>query len=88
MPQLHGKFAILRQILQPIKPIFLSLMLFSMVLNVLMLAPSIYMLQVYDRVLSSQNQFTLFAITLIVLWCIWRLVYLNGFALIIIKTKC
>lgn len=68
MPQLHGKFAILRQILQPIKPIFLSLMLFSMVLNVLMLAPSIYMLQVYDRVLSSQSQFTLFAITLIVLF--------------------
>jgi PrtD family type I secretion system ABC transporter len=70
MPQLHGKFAILRQILQPIKPIFLSLMLFSMVLNVLMLAPSIYMLQVYDRVLSSQSQFTLFAITLIVL-CVY-----------------
>ena len=70
MPQFHGKFAILRQILQPIKPIFLSLMLFSMVLNVLMLAPSIYMLQVYDRVLSSQSQFTLFAITLIVL-CVY-----------------
>ena len=55
MPQPNGKFAILLHILKPIKPILLSLLLFSMVLNVLMLAPSIYMLQVYDRVLSSQN---------------------------------
>ena len=70
MPLHHGKLAILLHILKPIKPIFLTLMLFSMVLNVLMLAPSIYMLQVYDRVLSSQNQFTLFAITLIVL-CVY-----------------
>lgn len=70
MPQSNGKFAILLHILKPIKPILLSLMLFSMVLNILMLAPSIYMLQVYDRVLSSQNQFTLFAITLIVL-CVY-----------------
>ena len=70
MPQSNGKLAVLLYILKPIKPIFLSLMLFSMVLNVLMLAPSIYMLQVYDRVLSSQSQFTLFAITLIVL-CVY-----------------
>ncbi|HNG47544.1 MAG TPA: hypothetical protein PK944_07625, partial [Agitococcus sp.] len=38
-----------------------------MILNVLMLAPSIYMLQVYDRVLTSQNRFTLLAITGLVL---------------------
>lgn len=73
MPQSNGKFAILLQILKPIKPILLTLVLFSMVLNVLMLAPSIYMLQVYDRVLSSQNQFTLFAITLIVL-CVYLVI--------------
>lgn len=38
-----------------------------MILNVLMLTPSIYMLQVYDRVLTSQNRFTLLAITGLVL---------------------
>ncbi|MCP5176944.1 MAG: type I secretion system permease/ATPase [Moraxellaceae bacterium] len=70
MSESSGKLAILLQILKPIKPILATLVLFSMVLNLLMLAPSIYMLQVYDRVLSSQNQFTLFAITLIVL-CVY-----------------
>jgi ATP-binding cassette subfamily C exporter for protease/lipase len=52
---------------QPLRHILLTLILFSMVLNVLMLAPSLYMLQVYDRVLTSQNKFTLLALTLIIL---------------------
>ena len=52
---------------QPLRRILLTLILFSMVLNVLMLAPSLYMLQVYDRVLTSQNKFTLLALTLIIL---------------------
>ena len=52
---------------QPLGHILLTLILFSMVLNVLMLAPSLYMLQVYDRVLTSQNKFTLLALTLIIL---------------------
>lgn len=43
------------------------MLVFSMILNVLMLTPSIYMLQVYDRVLTSQNRFTLLAITGLVL---------------------
>ena len=40
--------------------------LFSACLNLLYLAPSIYMLQVYDRVLSSQNETTLVMLTLMV----------------------
>nr|WP_116892400.1 type I secretion system permease/ATPase [Pseudomonas syringae] len=39
---------------------------FTALINVLMLAPSIYMLQVYDRVLTSQNQTTLAMLTLMV----------------------
>lgn len=39
---------------------------FSMVINLLMLVPSIYMLQVYDRVVATGNQSTLFMLTLIV----------------------
>lgn len=38
--------------------------LFSAVINLLMLVPAIYMLQVYDRVLASGNEFTLLMLTL------------------------
>jgi ATP-binding cassette, subfamily C, bacterial exporter for protease/lipase len=41
---------------------------FSMVVNLLMLVPTLYMLQVYDRVLVSQNQVTLLAVSLVVLF--------------------
>jgi len=39
--------------------------MFSLATNVLMLAPTLYMLQLYDRVLISKNELTLYAITLI-----------------------
>ncbi len=39
--------------------------IFTAVVNILMLTPAIYMLQVYDRVLSSRNVTTLIMITLI-----------------------
>ncbi|HGW5376722.1 TPA: type I secretion system permease/ATPase [Pseudomonas aeruginosa] len=39
---------------------------FTAVINLLMLVPSIYMLQVYDRVLSSHNETTLWVLTLMV----------------------
>lgn len=42
--------------------------LFSMVANVLLLAPTLYMLQVFDRVLASQNEWTLLAVSLITLF--------------------
>ena len=38
---------------------------FSFFANVLMLAPTLYMLQVFDRVMLSQNEFTLISLTLI-----------------------
>ncbi len=38
---------------------------FSLFANVLMLAPTLYMLQVFDRVMLSQNEFTLIGLTLI-----------------------
>jgi ATP-binding cassette subfamily C exporter for protease/lipase len=44
---------------------FLSVWGFSLAINVLLLMPSIYMLQVYDRVLSSRNEVTLLMLTLI-----------------------
>ncbi|EJY62063.1 transport protein HasD [Pseudomonas aeruginosa CIG1] len=44
-----------------------SVAAFSGVINLLMLVPSLYMLQVYDRVLSSANEVTLLMLTLMAL---------------------
>lgn len=48
------------------KSILISVGCFTALINVLMLVPSIYMLQVYDRVLSSQNETTLTMLSLMV----------------------
>jgi ATP-binding cassette subfamily C exporter for protease/lipase len=42
--------------------------LLSLVSNMLMLAPTFYMLQVYDRVLISQNELTLITLTIVILF--------------------
>jgi ATP-binding cassette subfamily C exporter for protease/lipase len=47
---------------------FLLVGLFSMIINVLMLAPTLYMLQVFDKVLTSQSELTLVAISLVALF--------------------
>lgn len=49
------------------KGVFRSVGVFSAVLNLLMLVPSIYMLQVYDRVLASRNETTLLMLTFVTL---------------------
>ncbi|WP_253261919.1 type I secretion system permease/ATPase [Ramlibacter montanisoli] len=49
------------------KHAFLALAGFSLVTNLLGLVPSLYMLQVYDRVLTSRNHGTLWAVSLIAL---------------------
>jgi ATP-binding cassette subfamily C exporter for protease/lipase len=52
--------------LRDVKSVFIAIGIFSAVINVLMLVPSLYMLQVYDRVLSSHNKTTLLMLTLMV----------------------
>ena len=47
---------------------FLIVGVLSFLSNLLMLAPTIYMLQVFDRVLVSQNELTLLAVSLITLF--------------------
>ena len=47
---------------------FLIVGILSFLTNLLMLAPTIYMLQVFDRVLSSQSELTLLAVSLITLF--------------------
>jgi len=55
----------LRHYLAMFKNEFLAIAVFSLVTNVLMLAPTLYMLQLYDRVFISRNELTLVAVTLI-----------------------
>lgn len=42
---------------------------FSMVVNLLLLTPTIYMLQVFDRVMISQSGLTLLVVSLVALFC-------------------
>jgi ATP-binding cassette subfamily C exporter for protease/lipase len=53
--------------LNQFKGVFKTVGFFSMAINLLMLVPSIYMLQVYDSVLSSRNLMTLAMLSLITL---------------------
>ncbi|MEP2920839.1 MAG: type I secretion system permease/ATPase [Sulfitobacter sp.] len=48
-----------------LRPGFTAIGFFSLILNVLMLAGPLYMLQVYDRVLTSQNLDTLTALSIL-----------------------
>ena len=48
--------------------LILAVFVFSVVVNLLMLAPTLYMLQVYDRVLVSRSEVTLVFVSLITLF--------------------
>ena len=54
-------------VLLKFKKTFFTVGVFSAITNMLMLAPSIYMLQVYDRVLASANEITLAMLTVMIL---------------------
>jgi ATP-binding cassette subfamily C exporter for protease/lipase len=55
------------EVLSTLKRTFATVGIFSAITNLLMLTPSLYMLQVYDRVLSSRNETTLLMLTLMML---------------------
>ncbi|MES2127074.1 MAG: type I secretion system permease/ATPase [Pseudomonadota bacterium] len=57
----------IEQALRTFKSTFVTVGTFSAISNLLMLVPSIYMLQVYDRVLASRNEITLLMLTLMML---------------------
>lgn len=57
----------IEQVLLSFKRTFYTVGTFSAVINLLMLVPSLYMLQVYDRVLSARNEITLLMLTLMML---------------------
>ncbi|MDD2914926.1 MAG: type I secretion system permease/ATPase [Gallionella sp.] len=73
------------QTLAGFKGAFRTVGIFSAVINLLMLVPSLYMLQVYDRVLASGNQTTLLMLTLMMLLaylCMSALELVRSFVLI------
>lgn len=55
------------QALISFKGAFRTVGVFSAIINVIMLVPALYMLQVYDRVLASRNETTLLMLTVMVL---------------------
>lgn len=56
------------QVLKTFKREFIAVGLFSMVVNLLMITPTLYMLQVYDRVMLSRSDLTLITLSLVALF--------------------
>jgi len=56
----------LKKVVSTLKKSFYFAGFISLFINLLMLVPSLYMLQLYDRVLASRSQETLLMLTLIV----------------------
>lgn len=64
---LQHQRSVIREELEKLSPYFKHLLLFSFFTNILILAPTWYMLEVYDRVIFSQNHMTLLMLTLMVI---------------------
>ncbi|WP_417541717.1 type I secretion system permease/ATPase [Methylophaga thalassica] len=72
------------------KSVFITVGIFSAILNILMLTPSLYMLQVYDRVLTSRNESTLLMLTVMVVGAylvLGGLEFVRSFVLIRVSAK-
>jgi ATP-binding cassette subfamily C exporter for protease/lipase len=57
----------LAQAMGTLRGAFVTVAIFSGFLNLLMLVPSLYMMQIYDRVLGSRNETTLLVLTVLVI---------------------
>ena len=60
----RGEFA---EAILRFRRVFYSVAAFSFAVNLLLLVPAIYMLQVYDRIITSRNEVTLYMLTFIML---------------------
>jgi ATP-binding cassette, subfamily C, bacterial exporter for protease/lipase len=68
MMRLHAPTIGLKQTLMWNRHDWLAVGCFTMVINLLMLTPTVYMLQIYDRVMASGSTLTLLALSLIALF--------------------
>ena len=57
---------------------FMAAAVFSLLINILYLAPTLYMLQVYDRVVSSASEVTLVMLTILLLMTLAALASLDA----------
>lgn len=54
---------------EPLKPVLIRAAIFSMIISLLALSPTVYMLEVYDRVVNARSGMTLAMLTLVVVLC-------------------
>jgi ATP-binding cassette subfamily C exporter for protease/lipase len=66
MKKLLEKKSESESVIRSFKSTFITVGMFSAIVNLLMLTPSLYMLQVYDRVLGSRNEITLLMLTVLI----------------------
>jgi PrtD family type I secretion system ABC transporter len=59
------------------RPFFVAAGLFSLVIKILMLVPALFMLQVFDRVVSSRSQETLIMLALLAVGALMFMAYLD-----------
>lgn len=71
----------LEEALKLCKGAFISAAGFSLVINILQLVPTIYMLQLYDRVVPTASYSTLWFLTAIMMLLLSRWARSNGFDL-------
>ncbi|MCK9473783.1 type I secretion system permease/ATPase [Sulfurimonas sp.] len=64
----NKKLSELKEAILKSKKSFIAVGFFSLFINILMLVPPLYMLQLYDRVLASRSEDTLIMLTLIVVF--------------------
>jgi PrtD family type I secretion system ABC transporter len=68
----------MRELSARLRPFFAYAGFFSLAINLLLLAPPLYMLQVFDRVISSRSEETLIALTLATLGAIALMAFLDA----------
>jgi PrtD family type I secretion system ABC transporter len=68
----------MREFIAQFRAYFLAAAFFSLVINVLMLAPALFMLQVFDRVVSSRSAETLVMLFVLTLFALLCMAYLDA----------
>ena len=68
----------MREFIAQFRAYFLDAAFFSLVINVLMLAPALFMLQVFDRVVSSRSAETLVMLFVLTLFALLCMAYLDA----------
>jgi PrtD family type I secretion system ABC transporter len=68
----------MRELTARLRPFFAYAALFSLAINFLLLVPPLYMLQVFDRVISSRSEETLIALTAVAVAAIGLMAFLDA----------